>query len=78
MAKAGSGDVLAGMIASFLAQGTEAPLAAAAAVFLHGEAGDLAAKALTPYCMTASRMMDYFPEAFLKWAPGRDSESQGG
>lgn len=68
MAKAGSGDVLAGMIASFLAQGMAPELAAIAGVFLHGEAGDAAAAELTSYCMTASRMIDCFPAVFRKWA----------
>lgn len=42
LATAGSGDVLAGAISAFLAQGVEAPLAAAMAVWLHGHAGQLA------------------------------------
>ena len=42
MATAGSGDVLAGVIASFIAQGLAPLEAAKAAVFVHGSAGDLA------------------------------------
>ncbi|TJY42189.1 NAD(P)H-hydrate dehydratase [Cohnella pontilimi] len=43
MATGGAGDVLAGVIAGLLAQGLTAGQAAAAGVFLHGTAGDLAA-----------------------------------
>jgi NAD(P)H-hydrate epimerase len=45
MASGGSGDVLTGMIAGFLAQFPRAPVdqTVAAAVFLHGRAGELAA-----------------------------------
>ena len=42
MATGGSGDVLGGMIATFLAQGMVPAVAAACAVWLHGRAGDIA------------------------------------
>jgi len=41
LATAGSGDVLSGVIGALLARGMEAPLAAAAAVWLHAEAARL-------------------------------------
>lgn len=41
MAKGGSGDVLAGLMVSFLAQGMAPMEAAGAAVWVHGRAGDL-------------------------------------
>ena len=44
MAKGGSGDVLSGILVSLLAQGMEPHKAAAAAVWVHGRAGDLAAE----------------------------------
>ncbi len=44
MATAGSGDVLTGMIASFLSQGLNGREAAALGVYLHGLAGDCTAK----------------------------------
>lgn len=42
MATGGSGDVLAGMVATLLAQGMVPAVAAACAVWLHGRAGDIA------------------------------------
>ena len=44
MSTGGSGDTLAGIILSLLAQGFSAGEAARAAVYLHGEAGDKAAE----------------------------------
>ncbi|GHU82862.1 bifunctional NAD(P)H-hydrate repair enzyme Nnr [Clostridia bacterium] len=44
MAKGGSGDVLSGIIGSFLAMGAKPYKAAAAAVYCHGAAGDQAAR----------------------------------
>ena len=43
MATGGSGDVLTGVVASFMAQGMNPQTAACAAVYVHGYAGDLAA-----------------------------------
>ena len=42
MAKAGSGDVLAGVITGILAQGTSVYEAGAIGVYLHGRGGDAA------------------------------------
>ena len=64
MATAGSGDVLTGVIAAMLAQGLDPRTAAAVAVYLHGLSGEIAAHMLTSYCMTASDLIDYLPEAF--------------
>jgi hydroxyethylthiazole kinase-like uncharacterized protein yjeF len=59
MASAGMGDVLTGMIASLLAQGAEARAATAAAVWLHGAAGDaLARKGDGPIGISASEVID--------------------
>ncbi len=66
MAAGGSGDVLSGMIASFLGQGFEAATAATSAVYLHGLAGDLAAEDLGEYAMTAKDLIDYLPRAMKK------------
>lgn len=61
MAKGGSGDLLAGMLASLAAQGMEPLKAAAAAVFLHGLAGDEAAKRYSMCGMTPTLMAGELP-----------------
>ncbi len=61
MAKGGSGDVLAGMLASLCGQGLNAVDAACAAAWLHGKAGDLAANELGEYGMTPGDMLDRLP-----------------
>lgn len=65
MATAGSGDVLTGVVAGMLAQGLAPRHAAALSVYLHGKSGEAAAERLTSYCMTASDLIDFLPEAFL-------------
>lgn len=62
MAKGGSGDLLAGMTAGLLAQGFEPFEAAVAAVYLHGKAGDEAARRLSVHGMTPSDMAAIIPE----------------
>lgn len=64
MATAGSGDVLTGMLASLLAQGLTPQHAASLGVFLHGISGEFAADELTSYCMLASDIINYLPEAY--------------
>lgn len=64
MATGGSGDVLTGMIGSFLAQGMNAVDAAVAGVYLHGLAGDFAADELGQRSLIASDIIDFLPEAF--------------
>ena len=66
MAKAGSGDVLTGMIAAFLGQGLDIFKAAKYAVYLHGLAGDLAAKDKTQISMVASDIVNRIPQAIKK------------
>ena len=63
LATAGSGDVLAGMIGGIIAQGIVPEQAAPAAVYLHGEAGDLAAGQLSEPGVIASDVIDYIPKA---------------
>ena len=58
MSTAGSGDVLAGMIAGLCAQGCEAFKAAYAGVYLHGAAGDRAKEIYGTHGMTASNIAE--------------------
>lgn len=62
MAKAGVGDVLAGLIASFKAQG----LCVCNAVYIHGLAGDLAAKKIGEYGLIASDIIKQIPVAIKR------------
>lgn len=66
MATAGSGDVLTGMIAAFLGQGLSAFAAAKYAVYLHGLAGDLAAKESTQISLIASDIIAKIPAAIKR------------
>ena len=61
MAVGGSGDVLAGMITSLLGQGIAPMEAAAAAVWLHGAAGDRCAEKLGQYAMLPTDMLMCLP-----------------
>lgn len=63
MAVAGSGDVLTGMITSFLAQGYSSEEAAILGVYLHGHAGDLAAESIGEYSMTPQDIITFIPHA---------------
>ena len=63
LAKAGSGDILCGMIAGLLAQKMEAFDAAALGVYLHGKAGELASEDLSEYSVLASDLLNYIPKA---------------
>lgn len=64
MATAGSGDVLTGIILALTAQKYPAESACRLGVYLHGLAGDLAARELGLHSVTASDIIDYLPHAF--------------
>lgn len=61
MATGGSGDVLAGILVSLLGQGLQPLEATAAAAWLHGTAGDRAARKLGQYAMGPNDLLDSLP-----------------
>lgn len=66
MAKGGSGDVLAGIIASLTAQGILPYHAAVMGVHIHALAGDIAAAKLSQTAMLPSDIIDSLPEIYTK------------
>ena len=66
LAKGGSGDVLAGMIAGFAAQGIKPELAAVLGVYLHGMAADACAKRLSQYAMQPSDILEDLCRIFVE------------
>ena len=63
MATGGSGDVLSGIIGALVGQGFEPFEAACLGVWLHGRAGDLAARALGEESVIAGDLIRFLPEA---------------
>lgn len=61
MASGGMGDVLTGIIASLVAQGFKPLQAAKLGVYLHGAAGDRAAKEKGEWSLVASNLLDKLP-----------------
>ena len=66
MATAGSGDVLTGVIAAFIAQGYNPEISALLAVYVHGVAGDIAADEHGQYGVTAGDIADNIGKAIAK------------
>ncbi len=64
MSTGGSGDVLTGMLVSFLAQGYKPVEASLAAVFLHGLAGDLALREESMESLISGDIVRYIGDAF--------------
>jgi len=65
LATAGSGDVLAGIIGSYLAAGLQPLQAAALGAWVHGECG----RSLTPFGMVASDLVDSLPQVSARLVP---------
>ena len=66
LAKAGTGDVLAGVIGGLLAQGMSAFDAAHLGVYIHAEAGNIAAERKGVVSTCAEDVLDALPEAFMR------------
>ena len=64
MATAGSGDVLTGIITGLLASGYSSGVAATLGVYIHGLAGDIAAKKMGFEALIASDIVDNLGKAF--------------
>lgn len=75
MASGGMGDVLAGMIGGYLAQGFDPVSSASLGVYLHGLAGDLAEEEIGPAGFTAREVADRVPAALdIVWRGHEDIE----
>lgn len=73
MAKAGSGDVLSGMIAGLLAQGLDCVRAAVLGTYLHGRAGDHARKDKGGYSVLAGDLPSYLSRVFKRLEAGKSA-----
>jgi NAD(P)H-hydrate epimerase len=69
MAAGGMGDVLGGLLGGLAAQGMAAGDAARAAVYIHGRAGDTAARAGSPATLTAGDVIAALPLVFRELSP---------
>ena len=63
LAKAGSGDVLCGIIGGLIAQGCSSFDAAILGAYIHGLSGECASLELTNYSLLARDIIDYIPAA---------------
>ena len=66
MATAGCGDVLTGIITGLLARGYKQGDACIVGMYLHGLAGDLAAKELGEESLIANDIINYLPKSFKR------------
>jgi NAD(P)H-hydrate epimerase len=66
MATAGSGDVLTGIVLALLARGYKQAEACRLGMYLHGLAGDIAARDLGMESLIARDIIAYLPKAFKR------------
>lgn len=74
MATAGSGDVLAGLLAGLLAQGFEPAVASRVGAMVHSRAGDIARAELSRRGMIAGDILRFIPYAWRELETGPDDE----
>ena len=75
MAKAGSGDVLAGLAGGLLAQPYAPVVAVLQAVFVHGLAGKIATQAATVQGVTAGAIARAIPQAWKQFLEGTPTDT---
>ena len=64
MATAGSGGVLTGILLGLYAQNSHTEQVVLAGAYLHGLAGDIAARQQTEEALVAGDIIDHIPQAF--------------
>jgi NAD(P)H-hydrate epimerase len=62
LSKAGTGDVLTGIIAGFISQGMDVFSAGMLGSYIHGRAGEMASASLSDYGVLASDVLDLIPK----------------
>ena len=67
LSKAGTGDVLSGVVGTLLAQRMERFDAAVAGVWLHGRAGELSGERLGRRCVLAREVIDSLPQSLREY-----------
>lgn len=68
LARAGSGDVLSGLLAGFLARITDVDLAVCLSVYLHGLLADIGVKTFGSQGVTPSELLKFMPQAFARFS----------
>ncbi|MCL2186384.1 MAG: NAD(P)H-hydrate dehydratase [Treponema sp.] len=66
LSKAGTGDVLTGIIAGFIAQGLDVYTAGILGAYFHGKAGEAAGLKKLNYCVSASDIIEYLSDAMTE------------
>ena len=76
MAAGGMGDVLTGLIGALIAQGLGPRDAAVLGVYMHGRAGDLAARRIGPRGILAGEVADLLPSVCGELETGNTGDDQ--